>query len=76
MHRPSYISRYRCPACGQSVNKLRQHYWQAASWYVHASCRPQCTICGEDIEPPAIGLAHTVTAWLNGPAHASCKEKD
>lgn len=68
-----YGSRYRCPACEQIVRRDQPHK-RLGSFTAHADCEVPCGICGELLQQPPIGQAHTITIYLNQPVHRSCRE--
>lgn len=68
-----YGSRYKCPDCHQSVNRA-QPYHKVGPWSVHPGCKILCVLCGELMEPPPIGKAHTIAVWCDEPVHTACKE--
>lgn len=64
---------YECPACGERVHKDRGHFYHLGPYVAHEECRTDCTLCGQEIPPPAIGQRHSITAFLGRPVHGDCR---
>lgn len=69
-----YGSRYRCPACDKIV-KTGEARKRLATFVAHEDCDVPCGICGELLQQPPIGSAHTITVYLNQPVHRTCREE-